>query len=378
MTNGDPPMARILVVDDNRQIVDVLRLGLRACSFDVLTATNGQEAINRAINELPDLILLDVMMPVMGGHEVCAILKDESRTRDIPIIFVSACTEVPDRVQGLELGAVDYVTKPFDMNEVASRVRAALRTRARQVERTQDLDRLKSDFVHLLTHEIATPLTAIQGFSELLEMGLSHMSPNTQMDCLRAINQSSRRLSGAMDDFLCLAQSGGTSPPGSASLPKIIQEQIDELAGELADSRHTVVVEPTEADLPAVASHPRFLPRAVYHLLSNAFKFSPAGSTLRVKVAREAGQVTMEVSDCGPGISADLREKVFERFYQVDPSKTRPYAGMGIGLAVARTLARALCGDVIIRSSTPEGSVFVLSLPPGPGGNARSEGTDPV
>lgn len=362
MTNGDTPLARILVVDDNRQIVDILRLGLMACGFDVLTATDGQQAIDRAVQELPDLILLDVMMPVMGGHEVCETLKDEPRTRDIPIIFVSACAEVPDRVQGLELGAVDYVTKPFDMNEVASRVRAALRTRARQVERTRDLDKLKSDFVHLLTHEIATPLTAIQGFSELLEMGLSNMSPNTQMDCLRAINQSSRRLTGALDDFLCLAQGGVLAPTGSVSLVKIIREQVDELAGEYTDRRQVVDVE-AAADLPPVATHQRFLPRAVYHLLANAFKFSPAGATVHVRVTREAGVVTMEVRDCGPGIPADVQEKIFDRFYQVDPSKTRAYAGMGIGLAVARTLARALRGDVNLRSSTPEGSVFALSLP---------------
>jgi len=297
----------------------------------------------------------------MDGLEVCQRLKEEPATQDIPIIFLSARVEVQDRIKGLDLGAVDYVTKPFDMDEVASRIRAALRTRMKTMETAQQLEGMKKEFLSLLAHEMASPLTAIRGFAELLEMGLSNMDARAQMECLKEINRSSRVMSGTLDDFLSLAQE-----PQQAGRPlevnPAVREAVEELAAEREKRKLTLHLELPEVS-PQVKAHPRFLTRGIFQLLSNAQKFSADGGEIWLKVHNNGDSVLIEVRDQGIGIAPDNQEKIFEKFYQVDPSRTRSFSGMGIGLAVARRVARGLGGEVTVESALGKGATFVMRLP---------------
>lgn len=361
MTFTERGQPRILVVDDNESVQLVLSLGLVENGFDVMTAASGEEGLKLARSQRPDVILLDVMMPRLSGHEVCQQLQDDEHTRNIPIIFLSARTTTPDRVKGLESGAVDYVTKPFDMTEVLTRIRVALRTGQRQKEQERALEQRKKEFVHLLSHEMATPLSAIHGFTELLEAGLSRMNVASQLDCLREIGRSSRILAGTLDDMLALAESETFSNRKPMDLVQIVRDVTDELAGTREEQAQSLRLDlPSQAN---VIGHPRFLPRAVHALVSNAQKFGGRHNSIDIQLQSDPDTVRLTVADAGPGVPEKDFERIFERFYQRDASRTRAHAGMGVGLAVARRVARALGGDVTLQSVVGKGSRFVLSLP---------------
>jgi two-component system sensor histidine kinase/response regulator len=353
---------RVLIVDDNESVVLVLSLALREHGFKVLTATNGEEGLDVARSERPDVILLDVMMPQLSGLEVCERLQRDESTRDIPVIFLSARTTTPDRVRGLESGAVDYVTKPFDLDEVLSRVRVALRTGQRQRSHEAALEKLKKEFVHLLSHEMATPLTAIRGFTELLESGLSGMDASSQMDYLREISRSSRHLSGTLDDMLALAETETFTQRQPMDLAATVREVADLLENERREARQKLhlVLSPEPV---TVLGHPRFLPRAVYALLSNAQKFGGPETEIRIEVERRGDGARAVFEDQGPGVEEGQQERIFERFYQHDISRTRHHPGLGVGLAVARRVARALGGDVTVGRGAGRGARFTLMLP---------------
>jgi signal transduction histidine kinase len=360
-------MTRVLVVDDNQSILKVVAMGLQSKGFDVITASNGREGLERAIASDPDLILLDIEMPEVSGLQVCEQLQENPSTRNIPIIFLSALSEIPDRIRGLDLGAVDYVVKPFDVDELMSRVKAALRVRERHSATEHQLDSLKKEFLQLVSTEMTHPLSAIRGFSELLELGLSHMDPTSQMDCLREINRSSKALSGLLDDFTILAQADDIKPTNSMDLMQVIREVVADLQRESQALGQTAELSLPSEPPPRVPGHPRFLTRAVHHLIANAQKYAGPAGHVRVVVAYDptTEHVKMMVEDNGPGIAATYHEKVFEKFFQLDSTQARGQAGagMGIGLPVARAVARGLGGDVTLWSLQGKGSRFTLSLP---------------
>lgn len=355
-------LPRILVVDDNESVLLVLSLALAESGFEVMTASSGEAGLEMAQAQRPDVILLDVMMPHLSGLEVCERLQNDQRTRDIPIIFLSARATTPDRVKGLERGAVDYVTKPFDLEEVMSRVRVALRTFQRQRDQEAEMEKLKREFIHLLSHELATPLTAIRGFTELLETGLSGLDSASQLEYLHEISRSSRHLSGTLDDMLALAEAEKFNNLQPMDIQQVIKGEARDLEPLREARRQQLIIDQPDETLWA-QGHPRFLPRAIHALLSNACKFGGFETTVRIKVVREADMAIVTFDDEGPGIDSALHERIFERFYQIDPSRTRRHPGLGVGLAVARRVARALGGEVLVSAREGGGSRFTLTLP---------------
>ncbi len=362
MPTEKPSPSRILIVDDNEGIRVALSLALTRNGYTVLTAANGEEGQALAVEKLPDVILLDILMPRRNGLQVCEHLQQDDRTSSIPIIFLTGCSSGPDRIRGLECGAVDYVTKPFDFDEVLSRVRAALRTTSRARTRRDELDQLKQEFIRVLSHEMATPLTAIRGFTELLESGLGELDVPSQVECLREIGRSSRRLSGTLDDLLALNQIESSQNRAMTDLIEVIRSEVDDLAPERAVRGQKITLDFPPNRVP-VLSHPRFLPRAVHALVSNAQKFSDSDAEIEVHVTHDASTVSMIVIDHGPGLASVDHERIFDKFLQLDPSNTRRHPGMGIGLAVARRVVRAHGGDVTVTSAPGRGCSFTLTLP---------------
>lgn len=349
-------------MDDNDGVLLLLSVGLRENGFDVLTARSGEDGLALAMQNHPDVILLDVMMPQMSGLQVCETLQNDAGTRNIPIIFLSARSAPPDRIIGLEQGAVDYVTKPFDLQEVLTRVRVVLRSRERVLEHEAALERLKKEFVRILSHEMAAPLTAIRGFTELLETGWSRLGPSEQMAYLQEIDRNSLLMAGTLDDLLALVESENFSQRQTLDLVSLVQSTASTLEVDRVARKQVL-----ELNLPAaevrVVGHQRFLARALYALLSNAQKFGSPGGVIKVQLACAEDAARLTVTDNGPGIPPGELERIFDKFYQVDASRTRSHDGMGVGLAVARRVARGLGGDVSVDSELGHGARFTLMLP---------------
>jgi CheY-like chemotaxis protein/nitrogen-specific signal transduction histidine kinase len=400
--------ATILVVDDTPDNL-VLMSNLLKDTYMVKVANSGQKALKIAsLDPAPDLILLDIMMPGMDGYEVCQRLKSDIRTTDIPVIFLTAKAEMEDEKKGLELGAVDYITKPISPPVVLARVRSHLALkgmadflrdkntlleievtkRTRELMAIQEFEvanrqlreasRMKSEFLANMSHELRTPLNAIIGFSEVLKDGLLGELEAKQQEYVNDIFTSGNHLLLLINDILDLSkvEAGKMNlelePLDAASLVRGSLQVVREkamthhlrLVAEIADGLDT---------LGDVWLDQRKVKQILYNLLSNAVKFTPEGGEVRVttrQVGREAvpdghydRYLELAVSDTGIGISAEDQTRLFKAFTQIDSTLARRYNGTGLGLAMVKRLAELHGGAVALRSTPEIGSTFTVWLP---------------
>src|ERR1700723_1030160 len=286
---------RVMVVDDQPANLTLMQEMLRSEGYEVSCFPRGRLALAAAGEQPPDLILLDINMPEMNGFEVCERLKTDEKLALIPVIFLSALNETDDKVKAFRAGGVDYITKPFQFEEVQARVETHLslyshtnhleelvQARTRDLAETQGrlkvLDKAKSDFLQLISHEFRTPLNGLFGISEIL---LEEMNSDGEDDGLRDMfEQSRRRIITILDDALLLTQidvEGERFTSRSVDLESIVSAAIRG-ASDFAASRHvTIAAAKTGAD--PVVGDEGLLTRALQALLEAAVKFSTAGQT---------------------------------------------------------------------------------------------------
>ncbi len=309
--------ARILVVDDLAEIRDLLQDYREDEGHQVLTAKDGQEALAAVAAHQPDLILLDVMMPGTDGYEVCRRLKSNEETAFIPIVMLTALQELEHRLQGIEVGADEYLTKPFRRMELLTRVRSLLRVKAlhdqvaaynrlleqRVAERTaaleraladlREMDRLKSEFLSNISHELRTPLTPIMGYlPALLREEFGTFRPE-QRRVLAHISESVNRLHRLIDDLLAFMhwESGETD----LRLQQVAVAAVVEVAAAklftTAQDKGVQVIQKVPADLPQIQVDVTAIGRALGHLLDNAVKFTPKGGQVTITARVVRGQL---------------------------------------------------------------------------------------
>jgi len=200
-------MPKILIVDDNQQNVDLLVYFLKPQQYDLVTATNGEQALELIEKEKPDIILLDIMLPGINGFEVCESVKTNSQTRFIPVIMITALKELKDKVKALEVGADDFISKPFENIELLTRVKSLLRIKKYhdQLEATNkelsekhkellQMDQFKEELAHLIVHDMKNPLFVIQGNLQMMSMGISQGSTTILKKYVDRIDRSSQNL----------------------------------------------------------------------------------------------------------------------------------------------------------------------------------------
>jgi signal transduction histidine kinase len=380
-------MSKVLVVDDIADNVKLLTYDLADEGFDVQVAYDGPQALAAAAEGRPDVILLDVMMPGMDGIEVCRRLKADRDLRDTPVIMVSARDAEEDVVRGLDAGADDYVTKPFESRIVMARVRSAVRQKRaadtiKEVNRRLDEAReaatqasqLKSQFLANMSHEMRTPLAAILGFTDLLlaEPAISALPPERLQD-LKAVKRNADHLRQLINDLLDLSkiEAGKMRVEQIPCSPREMAEEVAALARPLALGRDLAVeVNVSSAVPPQVVGDPTRLRQVLINLMGNAVKFTPAGLVrLDVRYLEPvpgAGTLTADVTDTGIGMTEAQVARLFEPFTQADASTTRRFGGTGLGLAVSRRLAELMGGTLSVESRHGLGSRFTLALPARP------------
>ncbi len=366
----DPGAADVLIVDDESFNRELLREILETYGYRVREAQDGREALLRVSEALPDVVLLDVMMPGIDGLEVCRRLKSAKETAHVPVLLVTALSERHDRIQGIDDGADDFLNKPVDRHELKLRVRNAVYRKrlyddlALKYGRLRDLEGMRESLTQMLVHDMRSPLTTISANLELLEMSLGdQMSQEAEQD-LREARTGVGMLMELIDQILetAKAQEAGMGlEVKEVDLRSLVERSLsglDALVGE----HHLDVVLPERPII--LCCDPDLIRRTLVNLVGNALKFTEAGSRIRVRGEEDGPAIRIEVEDDGPGIHPDLHETLFERFTHAIPEgQERPVQSTGLGLSFCRMAVEAHGGQVGVESRPGEGSRFWVVLP---------------
>lgn len=355
--------ARVLVVDDHPQNVELLEAYLVPEGYDVVTAYDGVEALERVEEGAPDIVLLDVMMPRMDGYEVCRKMKEDEETRFIPIVMVTALKELDDKIESIEAGADDFLTKPIVKIELLTRIKSLIRVKRlhddleKSYRELKDLERTKENLTQMIIHDLKNPLTGIKANLEIV--GMEEL--NDTQECLDAAQRSADLLYNMIQDLLDISKLEDDKL-------NLIREDID--VKELAASAKSEVEAPAHAedkqiqldiaDIPPVSMDRSLIYRVVSNLMLNAVKHTGRGGIITLRIASAGDDVQFDVADNGHGIPADFLDTIFEKFGQVE---TRQRTGTGLGLTFCKMAVEAHGGRIWVESVEGEGSTFSFTLP---------------
>lgn len=362
---------KILIVDDVVSNVLLLKVLLKNEKFKTVTASDGLEAIQQAEKELPDLILLDVMMPQMDGFETAMHLKNNPTTSGIPIIFLTALNSTQDIVKGFQAGANDFITKPFNKEELLVRVNHQISLVAAKkliLERTEELRKTivgRDKLYSVIAHDLRSPLASIKMVLNMMVLGLSEDVIGKEMyQMLQMVNHSTEDVFSLLDNLLKWTKSQ------IGKLNVVYQDfRIDEVVEGVLDifslvskSKNIQLVNDS-IDTVTVHADVDMVKTILRNLLSNALKFSYEGSQIIIGSQVETDKVIVSVKDSGKGMSAEDKEKLLKTETHFSRYGTNNEEGSGLGLLLCQDFAIKNGGDLWFESEEGKGSTFFFSIP---------------
>lgn len=365
------PKGLVLVVEDETELAELLEFNLLRNGYEVRIAADGLEACKLIGEQRPDLILLDLMLPLLDGWEICRMIRghQDAQVAGIPIIMLSALGSADDRIKGYTLGADLYLPKPYAMKEVMLKT-AHLIERHRQVQqldREKDAissgQRLQDEWQHALFHELRNQITVISGMAQYMNDQRQKDSPVDSGAYLDHIVCSANYLELLAKNYLLVRQvennPGRLSHETKDLALSLIYADLKALFMPLAKEKNcSLVFEPEDQEI-ALETHPVALKIIFSSLIDNGLKYQPENGFVRVSAQRIDNELRIRVSDNGPGIEPELKTSLFEKFSRGALGTVK---GSGLGLYMSRTFARALGGDLLLLDEGP-GSNFLLVLP---------------
>jgi two-component system sensor histidine kinase/response regulator len=356
----------VLIVDDMPKNIQLLGSILKNESIDIEFATSGKEALEWLDSKIFDLVLLDIMMPEMDGFEVCRRIKEKPETADVAVIFITAKTDVQSIVLGFKAGAVDYLTKPFNRNELIARVRTHL-TLQRQKRMLEENNALKDKIFSIIGHDLRNPVGNIKTYIDAFLISGMEVSDDVKL-LLKDISILSEQAFSLLENLLLWAknQSGRlASNPVMADITDIITSAIL-LSRNQASNKNISIVK-----LPMKKTEAYFDPEqiaiVIRNLLWNAVKFTPNEGEIRIGVSmlEEKGKsfIKVDIADTGVGIDAEDQKKLFNPLFHYTTYGTNNEKGSGLGLQLCREFTEMNGGSIGIRSEPGQGSTFFFTVP---------------
>ncbi|MCL2028800.1 MAG: response regulator [Deltaproteobacteria bacterium] len=361
----------VLIVDD--ESTNILALThILGPEYTVRAAINGRDAIKTAEQHLPDIILLDIVMPEMDGYKVLSALKSSAKTKDIPVIFITKLSVGDDEEKGLALGAADYITKPFSSAIVKIRVRNQIQI-INQMRMITAANRAKSDFIANMSHEIRTPMNAILGVTEIMMQ--DETIPRNISDCINKIYSAGDLLLSIINDILDLSK----MEAGKLELVRANYETASLISDTVTLNIMRMESKEIEFKLFVDENLPRILfgdeiriKQILNNLLSNAFKYTEKGEvklSLAVLADNEANEndlnIIISVSDTGSGMTAEEVKRMFDQYSRFNYKANRAAEGTGLGMSITRNIVKMMNGEILVESEPGKGSIFTVHLPQG-------------
>jgi len=367
MTKG-----KILVVEDDEDLVQMLTYNLGKRGYQTAEALNGMDACQVIEAERPDLILLDILLPEVDGWQICRIVRnhEQEKISEIPIIMLTALGSNEDKLKGIEIGADDYIPKPFSIKEVMCKVDRLMGREMKKRSLSAELGKLvarenrRTDFQDMLFHELKNQLTIIGGLSKRIA-GNRTLTPEKYRHCAGVISECSGALDALTKEVLLLLKlesDDGSLPLKEVSVEEIVGQTISDLSEQAREKGIRFQFEPPEniANIPLNATAMKF---ALGNLMENAVKYSPEQSIIDVRAGFNGAKgIVIQVQDRGPGIPEDERDRVFDRFYRGENVK-HTTKGMGLGLHISKTLIALMGGTIQLEKGGKTGTCFTIFLP---------------
>lgn len=339
---------RILIVDDNQRNITVLGTILHQENYQLNIAMDGLEALEMVKKAQPDLILLDIMMPNMDGYETCEHLKNDPNTREIPVIFLTAKTQLEDKVKGLDLGAVDYVSKPFESRELLSRVRTHLDLK-RHKDLLKESNQRNLELLHVLCHDIANPLSLIIGYLSLLANAPDKFPQFEKV--LNIAAENGLEIIDVARKMLSLDSSGIDLSPTSLDQAvnkavELIENRLEEKDIKLNLNLTPIMVLSDEASL---------VNSVILNLLTNAIKFSYRGGEVDINVIKyDPDTALLQIIDHGMGMPEHILSGLFNINAKVHRPGTEEEGGTGFAMPLIKKFVDAYDATLKITSQTKE------------------------
>jgi two-component system, sensor histidine kinase and response regulator len=432
---SDPTTGNILIIDDTPDNLRFLSDLLTKAGYTVRKVINGELGIESALLEPPDLILLDIRMPILNGYEVCDRLKSNERTSQIPVIFLSGLDEEVEKVMAFQAGGVDYILKPFDVVEVLARIETHLRIsrlqqqlqqknlqleqeieqrssaeaalkildqglEARIRERTADLQtkneqlinlqtklrdaliqeqkrsELKSQWINTIAERFQTPMMVTRSALELLKQE-QQLQTDDVARYLHMIEDGTQEMHQALQDVLLLMDGDAQKlafDPKPLNLTQFCRSLTQQWPLPTSPAYKLLFIDFGKSP-ETVLGDERLLQQICSHLLANAVRYSPNGGSILFELVYEPTQVLIQIRDEGIGIPPEDQERIFDRFYR---AKNAAFAGNspGLGLAVVKRAVEQYGGSITVSSKVNQGSIFTVTLPLLPPDSTRDSAPD--
>ena len=367
----NPSEYKILIVDDVMSNVLLLKVLLTNEKFAIATASNGRQALEQVEKENPDLVLLDVMMPDMSGFEVAQHLKSNPQTAEIPIIFLTALNSTADIVKGFQVGANDFISKPFNKEELIIRVTHQISLVAAKrliLSKTEELQRTiagRDKLYSVIAHDLRSPMASMKMLLNTIMMSVEKDKIDPDIfDMLEMSNKTSEEVFSLLDNLLKWTKS-------QLGKLTVIPQKLDisgladgvvEVMNSVAEVKHIKLIR-TDHESFFVYVDIEMIKSVLRNLISNAVKFSNPDSDIKVGIKAEDGKVIVSVTDSGKGIKKEDQHKLLKDSTHFTTYGTNSEEGSGLGLLLCRDFARKNGGELWFESEENLGSVFSFSLP---------------
>ncbi len=360
----------ILIVDDNPVNLQVLGNKLKEQDADIAAAKSGMKALKIAEAKIPSLILLDIMMPEMDGFEVCRHLKANEKTARIPVIFLTAKVAQEDTIKGFELGAVDYITKPFNPAELLSRVSTHLKLQQYTEElavKNHLLEKLmaeKNEFLGIAAHDLKNPIYSISMLAKVI---------HDEKDLSREeLDEFSKDIINTSDKMLALIKNlldinameqGKINFNFEENELKNIMNEIYDIYYEIAAKKNIELLFHDNTDNAKAFTDINAVRQILDNLVSNAVKYTPKGKKVYLKTYSDESAVFFEIKDEGPGFTQDDLRKLWGKFTRLSAQPTADEHSTGLGMSIVKKYADAIGAGINIETTPGEGSVFTITIP---------------